>query len=230
MISFASGNKDDNDAYLQRLCSHGARCALWGNELNRVRFCTDRSIGSGAHFVDGVYQGRTDPDYNWLGKPWEQQANAVFPGWFEVYRTAYAQTRYGYLLLNFTREYMKSKACRWEFGYLDHSRLYVYVHDEDRIVSWQDLADNEALMKKVLQVAAEDIAEKYGGDEQLQDRHCELPFRELLLERARAQKGLDSLEWATAAYNLGVVQTSLGHAAEAQQLLERALAIKERHS
>ena len=62
-----------------------------------MSFCTDRSIGSGAHFVDGEYKGRVDPQYDWLGKPWEKQENAVFPGWFEVYRDAYTRTKYGYL-------------------------------------------------------------------------------------------------------------------------------------
>ena len=59
-------------------------------------------------------------------------------------------TKHGILILNFIKEYLSSKACRREFGYLDRSRIHIYVAEEDLIVPFSDLKNNPALCEKAL--------------------------------------------------------------------------------
>mmetsp|Transcript_37718 Transcript_37718/g.66316 ORF Transcript_37718/g.66316 Transcript_37718/m.66316 type:complete len:455 (+) Transcript_37718:161-1525(+) len=104
LISFTTANKAEDDLWLKELSEH----RVYGPHGNRpITFCTDRSLGFGGHFhaPAGIY----------LAKHGFCQPTA--PGaWFDEYRKASQQTRFGLLVLNPSPAYFKSAACLREWG------------------------------------------------------------------------------------------------------------------
>ena len=52
-------------------------------------------------------------------------------GWFEEYTKAAKRTRHGILLPSFNQAYLRSAACRREFGHIDHAKISIYVAQDN---------------------------------------------------------------------------------------------------
>ena len=65
--------------------------------------------------------------YDFLGPPGKVKAEEAggLPGWFRIYGEAAQATNFGLLIVNFDHKYLKSRACRWEFGYIDLRKICV---------------------------------------------------------------------------------------------------------
>lgn len=137
LISTSTGNKTENDELLRRL----SIASIEGPHGNKpITFCTDRSLGFGGHFdtVSWLYLSK-----HGFGQPIAQGA------WFEEYRQAAKQTRHGILVLNPSREYFGSLACRMEAYQIPKERRFYYVRQIDCIMALASLQDDFALAAAV---------------------------------------------------------------------------------
>mmetsp|Transcript_124577 Transcript_124577/g.346905 ORF Transcript_124577/g.346905 Transcript_124577/m.346905 type:complete len:595 (+) Transcript_124577:110-1894(+) len=133
LISFSTGNKEDNDRLLRRL---SAQPVEGPHGHGPITFCTDRSLGLGVHTLRGHYEDL------YIGKHGFAQPVAA-NGWFEEYCRAAAGTRFGLLVINLSREYFQSQACRNEFyaGAIPRGRKFAYEARTHRILEyfqWQE--------------------------------------------------------------------------------------------
>ena len=71
---------------------------------DRMRFCTDRSLGMGVHVVPGKSSKRWDPKYSNLDDP---RQPGDFPQWFQHYKKAAEETKHGILILQLTEAYFR---------------------------------------------------------------------------------------------------------------------------
>ena len=139
---------------------------------------------------------------------------------------------------------LRSKACRWEFGYIRKPELvHVYVPSGDkspgRIVTWEELMEDAELCRQLFGEAlgrtiqgnldAEDACtmqstftqlEKMAAtaEEQEHQAWCELPFRQLAYNFAANTFGEESVDTMFSAAKLIVVFNQTGFAAKAQQI------------
>ena len=149
---------------------------------------------------------------------------------------------------------LRSKACRWEFGYIRKPELvHVYVpsgnNSPGRIVTWEELMEDAKLCKQLFGEAlgrtiqgnldAEDACTMQGtftqlekmaktAEEQEHQAWCELPFRQLAYNFARNTFGEESVDTMSSADNLIVVLGQTGFAAKAQQIGKDLLEKKEK--
>jgi len=147
---------------------------------------------------------------------------------------------------------LRSKACRWEFGYVRKPELvHVYVPSGDkspgRIVKWEELMEDAELCKQLFGEAlgrtfqanldAEDPTmqgtftqlEKMAetAEEQEHQAWCELPFRQLAYNFAANTFGEESVTTMPSADNLIAVFNQTGFAAKAEQIGKDLLERKE---
>ena len=149
---------------------------------------------------------------------------------------------------------LRSKACRWEFGYVRKPELvHVYVPSGDkspgRIVKWEELMEDAKLCKQLFGEAlgrtfqgnldAEDPTmqgtftqlEKMAktAEEQEHQAWCELPFRQLAYNFASEHfRGRKRRRTMLSADNLIAVYLQTGFAAKAQQIGKDLLEKKEK--
>ena len=148
---------------------------------------------------------------------------------------------------------LRSKACRWEFGYIRKPELvHVYVpsgnNSPGRIVKWEELMEDAQLCRQLFGEAlgrtfqgnldAEDPTtqgtftqlEKMAetAEEQEHQAWCELPFRQLAYNFARNTFGEESADTMSSADNLIPVFVQTGFAAKAQQIGKDLLEKKEK--
>ena len=116
LLSFASGNKETNNPLLEHLKRTGCEGPHNGGRGGPLRFCTDRSLGFANHFdeTEGIYLGK-----HRFGQPTAKGT------WFEEYKEAALQTKFGILVLSFTKEYLESVACRKEVSRIPEERIAV---------------------------------------------------------------------------------------------------------
>ena len=149
---------------------------------------------------------------------------------------------------------LRSKACRWEFGYVRKPELvHVYVPSGDnspgRIVKWEELMEDAELCKQLFGEAlgrtfqgnldAEDPCTMQGtfmqlekmaetAEEQEHQAWCELPFRQLAYNFAANTFGEESADTMSSADKLIPVFLQTGFAAKAQQIGKDLLEKKEK--
>ena len=148
---------------------------------------------------------------------------------------------------------LRSKACRWEFGYIRKPELvHVYVPSGDkspgRIVTWEELMEDTELCRQLFGEAlgrtfqgnldAEDPTmqgtfmqlEKMAktAEEQEHQAWCELPFRQLAYNFATNTFGEESVDTMSSADKLIVVFLQTGFAAKAQEIGKDLLEKKEK--
>eukprot|EP00928_Gymnodinium_smaydae_P003740 TRINITY_DN11322_c0_g1_i1.p1 TRINITY_DN11322_c0_g1~~TRINITY_DN11322_c0_g1_i1.p1 ORF type:complete len:825 (-),score=91.18 TRINITY_DN11322_c0_g1_i1:339-2774(-) len=253
VISFASGNKEENDRRLWHLQRTGAKSSLWGGKLKPVTFCTDRSLGTGAHFEDDVYRGRTNPRYDYLGLPGVRNSEEVgnLPKWFEAYREAALRTTHGALILNFTPEYLRSKPCRWEFGYIDLERMFVYIASLNMIAPLSVVKDDAELIASAFELsssvclnAGSDSIERAFADHIMElativdndddgkhnEAWCALPLYQILYTFASQQWGLDDAITLQAMQLVACAHLKTGSPDIARTILSQKLMMDERRS
>ena len=153
-------------------------------------------------------------------------------------------------------EFFRSKACRWEFGYVRKPELvHVYVPGGDaspgRIVKWEELMDDAELCRQLFREAlnhmfpanldAEDPSkdatsgtlmrlEKMAetAEEQEHQAWCELPFRQLAYSFAKKSFAENSAKAMASAHELLLVYLQTGFAARAKNLGKDLLETMER--
>ncbi|CAL1158634.1 unnamed protein product [Cladocopium goreaui] len=236
LISFASPDRDENNRILHELKTG----VNYDGGLRPVTFCTDKSLGMGLHINEAQEMRRWNPIFSDLDQP---RQPGEYPPWFKHYKEAANETRHGLLILQLTDSYLKSKACRWEFGYVRKPELvHVYVPSGDkspgRIVKWEELMEDVELCKQLFGGAlgrtiqanldAEDPTmqgtltqlEKMAetAEEQEHQVWCELPFRQLAYNFAANTFGEESVDTMRSAGKLIVVFNQTGFAAKAQQI------------
>ena len=219
LLSFASGNKEKNNPLLEHLKRIGCEGPHNGGRGGPLRFCTDRSLGFANHFdeTEGIYLGK-----HRFGQPTAKGT------WFEEYKEAALQTKFGILVLSFTKEYLGSVACRKEVSRIPQERICVYVRDQNRIVTWEALKEDRALCVAALGgYEAEKVAKI--ASQEAHEAKTALPFYELTLKLAESEFGRNHPKTAQALHNLGIAYGDLGDAKRKKELLERALGIQEPH-
>ncbi|CAE7530743.1 NPHP3, partial [Symbiodinium microadriaticum] len=252
LISFASPDSSENNKILH-LVTQGVQ---FQGQFRSVSFCHDRSLGMGVQVVEGQNAGRWDQQFSDLDqvrKPGE------YPRWFVHYKRAAEETKHGILILQLTNDYFKSKACRWEFGYVRKPELvHVFVHGADgpQILRWQELMARPALCKQAFGGTSDDraqlnqVAENMANDEEVKamedllaqvgkaadfveaQEHqawCELPLREMSYALATESLGEESEPALNAANRLMACLIDTGHAERAVGMGTRLLEIEERH-
>jgi len=229
LISFTTGNKAENDAMLQSFAEedpHGP------HGHGPITFCSDRSLGFGGHFdaPAGLYLAK-----HGFGQPTKPGA------WFEEYQRAATTTKCGVLILNFTKEYLGSQACRMELGRIPQTLLNVYIKARKHIVRWEDLKQNKELVLEALRSydaegslstrSACALVEQLAGeaDQTLHDAHASLPFYGLALHMTVDAEDGDTPSVAWALRDLGVAHGWIGDHHEKREMLQRALEIIEKH-
>ena len=142
---------------------------------------------------------------------------------------------------------LRSKACRWEFGYVRQPQLvHVYLPGGDkspgRIVKWEELMDDAELCRRLFGEALDhtfqgdlDAEDPYGptqstlkqlkqmaktAEEQEHQAWCELPFRQLAHNFAKNTFGEKSLEAVESAHELVAVYLQTGFPDRAQKIGE----------
>eukprot|EP00928_Gymnodinium_smaydae_P095643 TRINITY_DN8264_c0_g1_i6.p1 TRINITY_DN8264_c0_g1~~TRINITY_DN8264_c0_g1_i6.p1 ORF type:complete len:519 (-),score=78.56 TRINITY_DN8264_c0_g1_i6:313-1869(-) len=257
IISFATGNKRENERCLWRLQTKGATSSLWGDELETVTFCTDRSLGTGCHYVgpelENNYTGRTDIKYDYLGAPGTQKPEETggFPGWFNIYSTAATETKYGVLILNLTPEYLRSKACRWEFGYIPTDKLFVYIARCNSIVPLIKLKDDAELILTAFRGSALNCATTDLGSDEVDEalaEHiselaaivddddginseswCALPLYEILYTFASDRWGHEDARAMEAMTCVAKAHIDTGKPDVSRHIMEELLTLQENH-
>lgn len=128
LIVFCSRDPSRNTTWLRHLSEIGPRSGPWDDESQAISFCTDLSVGLGAHYGDVIdlHLGR----YGFGREPPAEGADAWFREFAEVARL----TRYGALMINISPQYFQSRECDAELFDTDEERRFVYMHMEDRIV------------------------------------------------------------------------------------------------
>ena len=150
---------------------------------------------------------------------------------------------------------LRSKACRWEFGYVRKPELvHLYVPSDGkspgRIVKWDELMEDAELCKQLFgefleqefqgNGDAEDLCTMQGtfmqlekmaktAEEQEHQAWCELPFRQLAYNFATNTFGEKSKATMWSAYELVCVYLQTGITAKAQQIGEDLL-LKKREN
>ena len=215
-----------------------------------MTFCHDRSLGERPHFttegvrVDGPKERQPGEYPEWFLKyvEWAQQTKhgILILQLTEAYFKLRAQLSVVKLIPTFPNcayglfgyvwfaslckvPLLRSKPCRWEFGYVRQPELiYVFVYGKDgpQIVSWTDLMKDVELCnyafgsKEGLATDLTELANNMGKDDQVtvmqtinqvqaaaelveaQERQswCELPLREVAYALAKSNVGNPNLE------------------------------------
>ncbi|CAE7605797.1 nphp3 [Symbiodinium sp. KB8] len=231
LISFTTGDRTCNDELLRILKNEKV---LFRGELRSVTFCTDKSL-SIAHRVVCSQTASLRKD-------------GEFPSWFKEYMEAALQTRHGVLILNMTEGYLKSKACRWEFGYIRRPELVnVLIPGEPcKIVPWEELAQNAELCQEVFNskgfseaMMSQDLKQEKAktleqmsklaklAKEQEFQAWCELPLRQVAYAFSKRhfeeEKEEESEKISESSFQLARVCLETGFTARAKELLEKLL-------
>ena len=200
-----------------------------------MTFCTDKSLGMGLHINEAQEMRRWNPIFSDLDQPrqpgeyppwfkhYKEAANETkhgllilqltdsylqLLGWTDFFvgvGSKYLGCERIRMCLMLFADLLRSKACRWEFGYIRKPELvHVYVpsgnNSPGRIVKWEELMEDAELCKQLFGEAlgrtiqgnldAEDPRTMQGtftqlekmaetAEEQEHQAWCELPFRQL---------------------------------------------------
>ncbi|CAE7554793.1 unnamed protein product [Symbiodinium sp. KB8] len=237
LISFASPDRVENNRILAEL----QKGVFFEGQVREVTFCTDKSLGMGVHIAEDQVK-RWNPIFSDLDQP---RLPGEYPAWFKHYKKAAKESKHGILILQLTEAYLKSKACRWEFGYVRAPDLvHVYIAGSGpspghgRIVKWQELMDNDEYCR---QCFGEDFgsllpdSDAFEADKDAlrqMDRlaftaklaehqaWCELPLRQLAYAFARHQFGWHRQDAMLRAGILATVYFETGLVEKAYEMAE----------
>lgn len=248
-----------------------------------MTFCTDKSLGMGLHINEAQEMRRWNPIFSDLDQPrqpgeyppWfkhykeaaEETKHGLLIlqltdsylqllGWTDFFvgvGSKYLGCERIRMCLMLFADLLRSKACRWEFGYIRKPELvHVYVpsgnNSPGRIVKWEELMEDVELCRQLFGEAlgrtiqgnldAEDptmqgtftqlqkMAET--AEEQEHQAWCELPFRQLAYNFATNTFGEESADTMLSAGKLIAVFLQTGFAAKAQQIGKDLLEKKEK--
>ncbi|CAE7470683.1 nphp3 [Symbiodinium natans] len=219
----------------------------FGQEYRPITFCTDRSLGMGLCVVDGEAVGRSNPKYSDIG---QSRHPGEFPRWFVATQKEVEKVKFGLLIVQLSKAYFRSKACRWTFGYLRRPELVHLLVCGARgpeIVPWCSLVDDVDLClnafqftnpspetmamdaakedKTRLAIQLVDLAADDIGNQEHQ-AWCELPLRDLSYALA-LKLGEETDAALEAAERLVRVCGDTGQSQRAQHLGIRLLELTE---